>query len=404
VIGGGASGLMAAGVAGARGKKVLLLEKNKKVGEKLRITGGGRCNITNNTLDLRTLLARYGDAEQALYSSYSQFGVKGTFEFFESLDPPLKTEANNRTFPQSENALDVVKVLEKYCKENGVTILTNTPVEKIITESALVTKIVTKGGAYTAKSIILATGGISHPETGSTGDGFKFLKDLGHTIASPTPSIVPIAVSDLWVKSLAGVTAQSIKINFFALGKKQFSKSGSLLFTHFGLSGPLILNCAKDIADLFYLGAVTGTIDLFPKKDFNIVEAELIGLFDSNKNKIFKNALKEFVPPGMPSGLLTLMPSVLAEKKVHSITKEERKTMIHLLKALPFTVEGLMGFDKAVVADGGVLINEIDMRTMQSKKYKNLYVTGDLLHITRPSGGYSLQLCWTTGYVAGINS
>ena len=394
---------MAAGTAGAQGKKVLLIEKNKRLGEKLRITGGGRCNITNNTPDLRTLLPKYGDAEQALYSSFSQFGIKETFSFFESRGLPLKTEANNRSFPQSEDATDVVKVLEKYCKENGVEVLSGTAVEKILAHGDEVTEVVTKQGIFTARNIIISTGGTSHPETGSTGDGFKFLKDLGHSIIPPTPSIVPIAVKEFWVKSLAGITAPSIKINFFAEGKKQFSKSGSVLFTHFGLSGPLILNCAKDIADLFYLGAVTGSIDLFPKKDFSIVESEMVGLFDSNKNKLFKNALKEFVPPGMPTALLTIMPEGIADKKVHSVTKEERKAIIHLLKALPFTVQGLMGFDKAVVADGGVPTKEIDMRTMKSKKYKNLYLTGDLLHITRPSGGYSLQLCWTTGYTAGLN-
>ncbi len=396
--------MMAAGTAGARGKKVLLLEKNKRLGEKLRITGGGRCNITNDEKDLRKLLARYGQAEQFLYSSYSQFGVKDTFDFFTSLGLPLKVEANNRVFPASEKASDVEKVMEAYCAKNNVTVLCNSAVEKVLTEKNKITEVIARGVTYRAKNIILATGGVSHPETGSTGDGFKWLKDIGHTVTKPTPSIVPISVKESWVKSLAGITAPSVKVTFFTENKKSFSKSGNILFTHFGLSGPTILNSAKDIGDLLHTGNVTGTIDLYPKKDFNIVEQEILALFDAHKNKTFKNLCKEFVPAGMSTGILSLVNKDLAEKKVHSVTKEERKTLIHLLKALPFTVQGLMGYDRAVVADGGIDIKEVDMRTMQSQKYMNLYLTGDLLNITRPSGGFSLQLCWTTGYIAGLNS
>lgn len=396
--------MMAAGTAGARGKRVLLLEKNKKLGEKLRITGGGRCNITNNEPDIRKLLARYGKAEQFLYSSYSQFGVKETFEFFTSRGLPLKTEANNRVFPTTESALDVEKVMEQFCRNVGVTILINSAVEKIIVNDNKITGVIARGISYYCQSLILATGGMSHPETGSTGDGFQWLREFKHAIASPTPSIVPIAVSEAWVKSLAGITAPTVKVNFLLDGKKSFSKSGNILFTHFGLSGPTILNSAKNIADLLHEGTVTGTIDLYPKKDFNIIEKEILALFDTNKNKNLKNLCKGFVPAGMSTAILSLLLPALAEKKVHSVTKEERKTIIHLLKALPFTVQGLMGYDRAVVADGGVDISEIDMRTMQSKKYKNLYITGDLLHINRPSGGFSLQLCWTTGYIAGLNA
>lgn len=401
VIGGGPAGMMAAGTAGVRGKKVLLIEKNKKLGEKLRITGGGRCNIANNEPDIRKLLARYGRAEQFLYSSFAQFGVKETFDFFESRGLPLVTQAGNRAFPHTERAIDVEHVMEQYCKEGKVTVLTDAPVKRIIAENGMITGVVAKSTTYTAKSFIIATGGMSHPETGSTGDGFAWLRNLGHTVAEATPSIVPIAVKDGWIKSLAGVTLSNMKIQFFADGKKQFSKSGNVLFTHFGLSGPLILNSAKDIGDLLHNGTVTGTIDVYPKKDFSVLDQEIIALFDAHKNKTFKNIAKEFIPPGMSGAILSLFDESLQEKKVHSVSKEERKLIVHTLKALPFIVKGLMGYDRAVVADGGIPVSEIDTRTMQSKKYPNLYLTGDLLHVNRPTGGFSLQLCWTNGYVAG---
>jgi len=404
VIGGGPAGMMTAGTAGARGKRVLLIEKNNQLGAKLRITGGGRCNITNHEPHLQTLLKHYGQAEKFLYSAFAIFGVEDTFAFFTTRNLPLVVQAGNRVFPQTEKAADVERVMEEYCSTNHVTILTNAPVAKIIAENRQITGIIAKGVTYTADSIVLATGGVSHRETGSTGDGFGWLRDLGHTVAAPTPSIVPIAVKDAWVRSLAGVTLAAMKVSFFVGDKKQFSKKGSLLFTHFGLSGPLILNSAKKISDLMHQGTVTGAIDIYPDKDFHILEQEILALFDANKNKSFKNLCKYFVPPGMAGAVLSLLDSSLQDKKVHSVTKDERKKIIHLLKALPFTVQGLMGYDRAVIADGGVLITEVDMKTMRSKKYSNLYITGDLLHVDRPSGGFSLQLCWTTGYVAGQNA
>ena len=421
VIGGGPSGMMAAGTAGARGLRVLLIEKNKRLGEKLRITGGGRCNVTNEESDLRTILKRYGPAEQFLYSPFTQFGTPDTFTFFKDRGLPLVVEAAGRAFPHTHDATDVERAMEQYCKAGNVTILTSTPVEAIATTAndsgtPFITGITAKGISYTAKNIIIATGGTSHPETGSTGDGFTWLANLGHTIKKPIPSLVPLSVPDAWVHALAGVSLSDMKITFFVTkeastagmsSKKAFSKSGRLLFTHFGLSGPLILNAAKNIADLLYEGSVTGTIDLFPKKDFSVVEQEILGVFDANKNKTFKNVCKEFVPAGMSGAIVDLIThtigDAIAETKVHSVSKEDRKAIIHLLKALPFSVEGLMGYDRAVVADGGVAIDEIDMRTMRSKKHPNLHVTGDLLNINRPTGGFSLQLCWTTGYVAGMH-
>lgn len=403
VIGGGASGMMAAGTAALRGKKVLILEKNKVLGQKLAITGGGRCNVTNAEYDTRLLLKNYGEAEPFLYSSFAIFGVKETFAFFEKKGLPLVVQARKRAFPQTEKATDIRNVMEAYCTHPSIVIKTNIPVEKILKKDGIVSEVVAKGITYSATSVVIATGGMSHPETGSTGDGFKWLQDLGHTVHKPTPSIVPLAVKDVWVKSLAGVSLSFMKISFIVDGKRAFSKTGKILFTHFGLSGPLILNSAKKVGDLLHTGEVTATIDMYPDTEFDVLEKKILSVFENNKNKTFKNIVKEFVPDGMADAVLSLLPETFADKKVHSVLKEDRKKIIHLLKGMPTTIVGLMGYDRAVVADGGVPLTEIDTKTMESKKVKNLYITGDLLHINRPSGGFSLQLCWTTGFVAGEN-
>ncbi len=405
VVGGGASGMLAAGRAGALGKKVLLLEKNKRLGEKLRISGGGRCNITNAEYDTRALLKHFGKAESALYSAFAQFAVKDTFAFFESLGLPLKVEANKRAFPTTQKALDVVHALERYLKAGSVEVRTNSSVTAVQSKGDKVTAVVCGTKTYTAKNYIFATGSVSHPETGSTGDGFGWLQKLGHTVHKPTPTIVPLKTSNAWAKALAGTSLAGMKLTFFVNDKKAFAKSGKLLFTHFGISGPLVLNSAGAVADLLHEGTVTAQIDCYPTLDLGALEKKVIAIFDAQKNKLFKNVLKEVVPPGMAKGVLLALGSALEpSKKVHSVTKVERKRLVQLIKALPLTIEGLMGLERAVVADGGVPLSEVETRTMRSKKVANLFVTGDLLHINRPSGGYSLQLCWTTGFVAGTHA
>ncbi|MES2014691.1 MAG: NAD(P)/FAD-dependent oxidoreductase [Patescibacteria group bacterium] len=411
VVGGGASGLMAAGRAAERGKKVLLLEKNRQVGQKLKISGGGRCNITNAEFDPRILLQAYGKAEQFLYSLFSQFGVKETFSFFESHGLPLVVQERKRAFPKTEKAEDVLKVFQQYLRDGNVAVHTASPVAQIHFGKGKITGVSSGKEMYSATDYIFSTGGVSHPETGSTGDGLEWLRALGHKVVKPTPTIVPLKVSDVWSKALAGVSISLMKITFFVgehtaegaeIKKKAFSETGKILFTHFGISGPLILNSAHKVADLLHDGAVMATIDLFPSADLGGLEKTIIAAFDANKNKALKNMLKELVPAGMTKGLVILLAQgVDVEKKVHSISKEERKYLVRTLKALPLTITGLMGFDRAVIADGGVALEEIDMKTMRSKKVTNLYVTGDLLHINRPSGGFSLQLCWSSGYVAG---
>lgn len=404
VIGGGASGMMAAGRAAELGKKVLLLEKNKNLGEKLKITGGGRCNITNAEEDEHVLLSHYGQSKNFLYSPFSQFGMKDTFSFFEGKNLPIVVQARKRAFPKTEKAWDVFKVLEKYLIKGKVDILSNAKVTKIVGKAGKIEKVLASNKEFTANSYILATGGISHPETGSTGDGFKWLRDLGHKVEDPTPTIVPLAVADAWVKELSGTSLSFMKITFFTNGKKSLALKGKVLFTHFGLSGPLILNAAGKVADMLHDGVVTATIDAYPDTDIGTLDKKITKVFDANKNKIFKTAFKEIAPEGTVFALLPMLKNIPQDMKVHSITREQRREIVDLLKALPVTITGLMGYDRAVVADGGLSLKEIDTKAMRSTLYRNLYVTGDLLHISRPSGGYSLQLCWTTGYVAGSNA
>lgn len=404
VIGGGASGMMAAGRAAARGRKVLLLEKNRHLGEKLAITGGGRCNICRAEEDVHRLLPHFGDAERFLYSPFSQFGVADTFAFFTALGLPLKVEAQQRAFPASDQAGDVVRVLKKYMQAGGVTVRAPAEVQDFIVEAEKIVGVKINDATLTAESYILATGGKSHASTGSTGDGFRWLSKLGHEVKDPTPTVVPLAVRDAWIKSLAGVAIDAVKITFFVGGKKRLAVKGRILCTHFGLSGPLILNTAGQVADMLHDGAVTAAIDVFPQFDLGALDTYVTKIFDDNKNRDLKNVMKVIAPTGAAPAVLTLLPKIDQNKKVHSISKAERKMIVNLLKALPVNVTGLMGFERAVVADGGVVLNEIEGKTMRSRQHPNLFVTGDLLHISRPSGGYSLQLCWTTGWVAGSNA
>ncbi len=395
--------MMAGAISSTRNKSVLILEKNKKLGEKLKITGGGRCNITNAEFNLREFLKNYGKAEQFLYSPFSIFNAEDTFRYFGSLNLNLVIQARKRVFPKSERAYDVSRVLEDELIKNKVNIKTNTGVIDILEENNLITGVLTNKGKYYCKSLVLSTGGVSHPETGSTGDGFKFLKELGHSIIEPTPSIVPIEVSDKWVHSLSGISLSFMKITFFLDNKKQFSKKGKVLFTHFGLSGPLILNSASNVGNLLQSGIVTAFIDMYPDTELGSLENKIIKILDKNKNKTFKNILKEITPEGITKATEILLNPISLEKKVHSLTKKERKEIVQLLKSMPIHIVNLMGYDRAVVVDGGVSLSEINTKTMQSKIYKNLYITGDLLNVKRPSGGYSLQLCWTTGYVVGMS-
>ncbi len=280
VVGGGPSGMMAAGTIAQSGKSVLLIEKNQKLGEKLSITGGGRCNITNAEYDVHELLSHYGKAGKFLYSPFSQFGVQDTFDFFEKAGLPLVVEARKRAFPKTQKAKDVVRVMVKYARQPSVTLLTDAKVTKVVAKDDNVVSVQVEKTIYTADEFVFATGGVSAPQTGSTGDGFRFLTKLGHTVVQPTPDIVPLRMEEDWVKSISGVTLSFMKITFFVSGRKAFSKKGKILFTHFGVSGPLILNSAREVSELLYEGEVRAEIDMYPDTDLGTLEKNVIKVFD----------------------------------------------------------------------------------------------------------------------------
>lgn len=415
VVGGGPAGMMAAGKAaegekenGAAPIKVLLIEKNDSLGKKLLITGGGRCNVTNAELDTRKLLEKFKDNAKFLFSAFSEWSVKETLDFFHMRQMDTKIEKELRVFPASNSAQSVWDVLVEYLHKGGVSVLPHSPVTAIVLsdDKKEVEGVKLKNGdIIRGKSVIIATGGTSRPETGSTGDGYKWLKQIGHTVIEPTPSLVPLAVKDEWTKRLAGVSLTDIKLTTFQNGEKQDMKKGKILFTHVGVSGPTILNMSKDIGELLKYGDVTLSLDLIPTLDYGKLNEKLQEIFKENSNKQFKNSLS-----GSNSG--NLIPSALApiivelsgiapDTQCNSVTRDERLALVKLLKDIPIHVDHLLGVDKAIISSGGVALDEVDFKTMRSRLFPNLYLIGDILNIDRPSGGYSLQLCWTTGFVAG---
>jgi hypothetical protein len=402
VIGGGPAGMMAAGRAAELGHSVLLLEKNATLGKKLLITGGGRCNVTNNKQDVRSMLPNYKRSDKFLFSAFSQFGVKETLEFFNSRGMQTKEENEGRIFPVSDKAQSVWDVLEKYMKDGKVRTQTKAEVNGLLFDKkAKNIRILFKNGEeISAKSCILATGGTSHPETGSTGEGFKWLKKLGHKIEGNSVALVPVSLKDYWTRELSGVTLSDIKLTVFQNGEKRGVERGKILFTHLGISGPTVLNMSKDIGEYVQYGEVRIDLDLFPKLDHKELKKRLQALLTEESNKKIKNTIGKIIPEALGVALLQIL-KIDGETFNHSVRSEDRKNLIMLMKAVPLNVKGLLGPDKAVVSSGGVTLEEVDFKTMQSRIVPNLYLIGDVLNIDRPSGGYSLQICWTTGYVAG---
>lgn len=404
VIGGGPAGMMSAGRSASLGAKVLLLEKNDSLGKKLLITGGGRCNLTNNEPDVRKFLSKFKDADKFLFSAFSQFSVPDTLSFFHSHNMETKEEALGRMFPVSNSAKSVWDVMLKYLKENNVIVQSNCTVVGIETQNGKVTGVRLKGGKIIkAKSVVLATGGKSRPETGSTGDGFKWLKELGHTVTEPSASLVPVKIKNEWVKRLQGVSLPDVKVTIIQDNEKQAVKKGKILFTHFGLSGPTILNLSSEIGELLRYGEVFLSLDILPSLDHGQLNQKIQDVLKQESNKKIKNSLDSLVPTALVSILLELS-NIDGEKQSNSITREERLALIETLKKLNLEAEELLGVDKAIITAGGVNLHEVDFKTMSSRLFPNLYIVGDVLNIDRPSGGYSLQLCWTTGYVAGSNA
>lgn len=403
VVGGGPAGMMAAGRAAEKGASVLLLEKNSKLGEKLLITGGGRCNITNAELDVKKMVAKYGVKGKALFGSFARFGVAETIEFFEQRNLPIKVEAEKRAFPQSEKASDVWKVMLGYLKKGQVEVVYNTAVTAVESYGDKILKIKSNKGEFVGRNYVIATGGKSHPETGSTGEGFDWMRGLGHKVEESDPALVPIKIVEAWPKKLSGVSFEGVRLSIFQSGKKQDSRIGKMLFTHFGVSGPLVLNMSKAAAEIFKYAPVELQLDLYPDFDLQALDKKVLEVLGKFLNKKIKNNLGEIVPAKMISVVLELA-GIDPEKSCNEVTKTERIALVKLLKAMPMTISGFLGVEKAIVTSGGVSLKEIDFKTMQSKLFSNLFLAGDILNFDRPSGGFSLQICWTTGYLAGENS
>jgi predicted Rossmann fold flavoprotein len=403
VVGGGAAGMMAAGQVASRGRSVLLLEKNKVLGKKLSITGGGRCNITNDTHDFKEFLESFPTAKKYLYSPFSQFSVQDTFNFFQKLNLETVTQARQRAFPLSEDARDVTHAMMQWCESANVTIHTSESVKNIEMQ-ADTWQVQTNKGEYQCPSLMLSTGGYAAPETGSTGDGFKWLESLGHTIHEPSPNIVPLKTDAKWVHRLAGIDWSFGKVRFYADGKQKLNKVGKILFTHFGISGPMILNLSHQVSQLLsWYTDIECSVDLYPDTELDELDKRILNILDAHPKKTLLNTLSDLLPKQLAAEIINYN-HLGAKHPSGEIGKDERKRLVQSLKDLRFPITGTMGFDRAVIADGGVDLDEIDFTTMESRKAPGLYIIGDLLNINRPSGGYSLQLCWTTGFVAGSNA
>lgn len=403
VIGGGPAGMMAAGRAAELGARVVLLEKNPEPGKKLLITGGGRCNVFHAEYDAHRLVEKYGKKGKALFSVFSQFDAQASLDFFTSHGLPIKVEAEQRAFPLSERAQDVRRTLTQYMAVGGVEVRTDMAVLGIDTDGKNVTKVRTQDGDVIARNYVLATGGKSRPETGSTGDGFLWAKEMGHAVAEPDPALVPVTLKDAWTKDAAGISLKNVGLTAWQAGKAVLSKKGKMLFTHDGLSGPLVLNMSKRIGELLQEGDVELTLDLFPGTDLGALDQSLLDTFGRGKNKMIKNNIGDVVPPKLGHLLLALA-DIPGDTHLYQLTRESRLAFARLLKAMPMHVAGLLGADKAVVTGGGVDLKEVEFKTMRSKLLGNLFLAGDILDFDRPSGGFSLQICWTTGFVAGTNA
>jgi predicted Rossmann fold flavoprotein len=396
IIGGGASGLFSGIIAKEKGLNFLIIEKNPRVGMKLGLTGKSRCNLTNYTTNLKTLVKKYTHNGKFLYHAFSEFGVQQTYDFFEKrLNIPLKVERGKRVFPKSDKALDVVNTLFNRLKDN---ILLDTTVVDIKKEGDKITKVVADKGEYIADRYILATGGKTYPSTGSTGSGYDFAKKLGHSINPIYPVLVGFKCKEDFVKDLAGLSLKFVNVAVFKKDKKFKEEFGSLLFTHDGISGPTILNLSQYTYDMYNKGFKV-SIDLKPRVPFKELDERVNNILRDSGNMFFRNCLSDL----MPSALIPIVVSlskVDGSKKASEITKEERHRLVHVLKGIDLTVYDSEGYNRAVVNTGGVDIKEIDPYTMKSKLVSNLYFTGDIIDVFGPTGGFNLQVCWSTGRLA----
>jgi hypothetical protein len=416
IIGGGPAGIMAGIVAGQSGASVVLVEKNKTLGQKLLATGGGRCNITNHILDNRLLADSFRPNGKFLLSALSKFGVKETMDFFRKNEVKIKIEEDNRVFPQSDKSITILNALTDCLQRYKVDIKLNNTVKKIVKDkkkNSIDKIILGNNEEIIADKYIISTGGKSYPQTGSTGDGYLWLKDLGHTIVTPRPTLVPVILQEKFIKQLEGISLSQIKISLCQEKKKIASLTGDVIFTAQGISGPAVLNLSryineenkkekeeKEEKENKNKEKLNIKIDLIPNINQEELDKKIQKLFSENGNKLLKNILETLFPAKLV-GILCELIKIKSDKKANSITKNERQAIVQIIKSFELEIHHLEGFGKAIVTSGGVNLKEVNPKTMGSKIISNLYLAGEILDLDGPTGGFNLQVCWSTGYVAG---
>ena len=405
VVGGGAAGMFAAIVAAKNGHQVTLYEKNEKLGKKIFITGKGRCNITN-AADMEELFDAVVTNSKFLYSSFYGYTNQNVIDFFEDAGVPVKIERGNRVFPISDHSSDVIRALEREMKKVGVKVCLNTEVKSVEAEKGKFNKVVLKDATtQTADACIVATGGLSYRSTGSTGDGFRFAENVGHKVTQCFPSLVPMETKEPWICELQGLSLRNVEAKILDGKKELYKDFGEMLFTHFGVSGPLIISASSYVGKKFMdkngqKKELTLEIDLKPALTEEQLDQRVLRDFEENHNRQFKNAITKLFPTKLIPVMLELG-GIDPEKKVNSIEKEERKQFVHLIKHFRMTLTGLRDYPEAIITKGGVNVKEIDPGTMESKLVKGLYFAGEVLDLDALTGGFNLQIAWSTGYAAG---
>lgn len=397
VIGGGAAGMMCAYNAAQRGMSVVLVDPNRQLGRKVRITGKGRCNVTNNC-DIKEFMRNIPGDGRFLYSALNRFSPADTIAFFESHGLPLKTERGNRVFPVSDNANDVAGLMARLCERSGVTLIRSTA-KKILTEGGAVSAVVTEEGTIACRAAAVCTGGLSYPLTGSNGAGYRFARELGHTVTETRPSLVPLESEDDCCAQMQGFSLKNVTLSAYEDERLIYKELGEMLFTHFGVSGPLVLSASSHMRN-FGRAKYRLEIDLKPALDEKKLDARILRDFEKYSNKEFKNALADLAGHTMIPVLVRLS-GIPEDTKANSITREQRMRLLRLFKAFPVSVSGTRPIDEAIVTAGGVSTKEIDPRTMGSKLVQGLYFAGEVLDLDGYTGGFNLQIAWSTGFVAG---
>ena len=401
VVGGGAAGMMACHAAAMCGHQVMLLEKNEKLGKKIYITGKGRCNLTNAS-DMEVLFANVMSNRKFLYSAFYTFDNNQVIDLFEMNGMATKTERGNRVFPVSDHSSDVISTMAKVLKNDNVEVKLNTTVQSLIIKENKACGVIVNGKEISADNVILCTGGLSYPSTGSTGDGYEFAKKAGHRIVDCTPSLVPFNIREEWVKDLQGLSLKNSAVTIYDEKKKLYSDFGEMLFTHFGVSGPMILSASGNIKAGEFAKPLKLVIDLKPAMTEEQLDKRILRDFDENKNKQFRNSVSKLLPSKLIPIIIDLS-GIDPDKKVNEISKEERNHFVHLLKNLTMTINGLRGWNEAIITKGGINVKDVNPSTMESKLVSNLFFAGEVLDLDAMTGGYNLQIAWSTGYLAGLS-